>query len=212
MRKTAFSGFKAPGGSRKEGILFKCFSNILIFLSFLALPSFCHAAAELSAEANEVKCSSAAYVIDADPNGLNVRSAPEGEIISRIPCGAMVAILAEKDGWIKIGHVEYYENEEFAKKNNHHYDRENDRVILENLNGWVFARMLGTSVRNYSPESEWLLSENRSDSKKTVELEGGGAGVILVGCNGGWLKVKYQGKTGWLKPELNCPNPFTTCP
>lgn len=38
---------------------------------------------------------------------------------------------------------------------------------------------------------------------------------IVVGCSGDWLKVKrIKGDkiyTGWLSPEMQCDNPYSTC-
>ncbi len=187
---------------------------IKVFLVPFLLSAFCCCfVSELCAETNETICSTEAYVIDTDPNGLNVRKEPNGEVTTRIPCDAMVRIVAAKDGWIKISAVSYMENPEFAKKNHHAYDPEHDRASLENVNGWVSAKLLGTSVRNYSPEeTEWLLSGNSPNSTKAVPFDDTYACVTLAGCSGDWLQVRYKNQIGWLKPDLNCPNPYTTCP
>lgn len=162
------------------------------------------------AHAEEIKCSTGAYVIDPDPNGLNVRDKPNGKVITRLPLDAMVTITAFKDGWIKISEADYPDNEGFAKKN--HHPCKDGWTKLTGINGWVFAKHLGTSVRNYNPDKEeWLLSENLPTGQKTVKLEDTNAGVIVLECSGNWLKVIYRSNTGWLHPDLNCPNSLTTC-
>jgi hypothetical protein len=161
-------------------------------------------------------CSTRGYVIDPDPAGLNVRLAPGGEIIDKLPAGAMVEITGQKGGWLRISHAEYpcegADLERFAKTNGHEGCAE-AWVKLPKLKGWVFARKLGTSTRKYGPEPQvWLLARPDTASEKVFEVAKQEAQVTLVGCKGEWLEVEYQGRTGWLDPSLSCPNSLTTCP
>jgi hypothetical protein len=161
-------------------------------------------------------CSTRAYVIDTDPAGLNVRLAPGGEIIDKLPAGAMVEITGQKGGWLRIANAEYpcegADLERFAKANGHAGCAE-AWVKLPKLKGWVFAKKLGTSTRKYGPEPQvWLLTRADTTSEKVFEVVKQEARVTLVGCKGEWLEVEFQGRTGWLEPSLSCPNSLTTCP
>ena len=191
--------------------MIKYTSKALISLVAFILLTFLYAVVELGAQTDEIKCSAGAYVIYDGPNGLNVRNKPDGKVITRLPAGAMVTIIAYKDGWVKIGEADYPGDEEFAKKN--HHPCKEGWTDLKDINGWIFAKLLGTSVRNYDPgKDEYLLAENILTSKKTVKFEDTEAVVIVLECSGDWLKVQYRDKPGWLNPELNCPNSLTTCP
>ncbi len=63
-------------------------------------------AAEGNTSENEVSNAAPASgtVIDEDPNGLNVRSGPWGDIIGTLPKGAKVEILSREGEWFKIKH------------------------------------------------------------------------------------------------------------
>ena len=126
------------------------------------------------------------------------------------------AIIAFKSGWIRISNVDYSEgshgiDKEFAKKNKH--KAEGGSVRIKNLNGWVFAKKLGTNIRNYDPrKSEWLTKNPSQNSEKIISFDELSPIVTILECKNSWLKVKYKNKNGWLAPKLNCPSSLTTCP
>jgi uncharacterized protein YgiM (DUF1202 family) len=140
-------------------------------------------------------CNIYAYVIDKDPNGLNVRSGAGktfkslGKIMPDED-GVMLEVVGATGGWLLIDNAETLSGAETFSGQ-----------------GWVFAPMLGTSTRGKSK----LYSQANTKSKAvaTVPTE---AEVVIVGCSGDWAKVKYGGKQGWLAPDHQCGNPVTTCP
>ncbi len=145
-------------------------------------------------------CDLYAYVIDPDPKGLNVRNAPNNTALIRGRLkpgenGVVVHVTAASANWLKIEDAEAMDD---------------DNPVFEG-SGWVFAQMLATSIR--SPDAA------RTPIYKAPSKQGGivtkvpaEEEVKLVGCRGGWAKVAYNGKEGWLPPESQCGNPVTTCP
>ena len=143
-------------------------------------------------------CSAEAYVIDPDPKGLNVRSAPRtGRVIANIPKdkeGTVVKLVAQNGdgGWLQIDKAQTTA----------------EKVVFDKK-GWVSGNMLAVSTRGY-------------DTKGVKLYEGGEASTVLatippetevrvVGCDGKRLQVKYKNAVGWLNDDDQCPNPVTNC-
>lgn len=161
------------------------------FLTFIApVNSFSQSIAK-----PQTACDVYAYVIDKDPNGLNVRRgagknfgalgkiAPDGD-------GVMLKIIGASGSWVMIEDAETVNGEKAFDGN-----------------GWVFASMLGTSTRMKS--KLYSTPSLKAKSLATVPTE---TEVTIIGCSGDWAKVKYGSKQGWLAPENQCGNPVTTCP
>jgi uncharacterized protein YgiM (DUF1202 family) len=139
-------------------------------------------------------CNVAAYVVDTDKNGLNVRSGAGktfdslGKIMPDED-GVMLKVIGATGGWVLI----------------------DDAETLSGANtyggqGWVFASMLGTSTRMKSK-----LYARASSKSKSLATIPGEQELIILGCAGDWVKVKYGSKQGWLAPGDQCGNPVTTC-
>lgn len=144
-------------------------------------------------------CDASVYVVDPDPQGLNVRSTPRtGKVIGNLPkakgkAGTVVHLVAENgDGWVQIDQASLTD----------------DKVVLSKT-GWVSGNMLAVSTRS-------------SESKGVKLYEGGEASAVLatipaetevkvVGCDGSRLQVKYKDKVGWLNTDDQCANPLTNC-
>ena len=158
-----------------------------------------------------VACDTAAYVVDPDPKGLNVRSGPgKGFGVTAVlptrQAEPMVKVNVEisgySAGWLRISQARDYEGRPLLKKP-----------------GWVHASMLATSTRTGPQQKVSLLQ--RPDARAAVaaripEL----SQVGLISCRGPWLEVR-QGKapvsghgvnSGWLRREDQCPLSETTCP
>ncbi|MEA4880759.1 MAG: lysozyme inhibitor LprI family protein, partial [Synergistaceae bacterium] len=86
----------------------------------------------------EGKCDFSAYIIDPDPKGTNVRDVPGGAVITVIPHRPenpdiiTVKVTGHKKGWFSV-------------------------VLHDGKKGWIFGKMLGVSVRNYTPDSVTAL-------------------------------------------------------
>lgn len=146
------------------------------------------------------------YVIDPDPEGLNVRSGPGSgyAVVDRLPSPttetyAIVTIVGSKGNWLKISQVSIFNGEEVLKK----------------IDGWVYAPLIGTSTRddNYNDyQNITTLREKPDHSSRTIANIPVDLTVPLLGCRGDWVKIRYNNMEGWLSPEGQCPSPVTTCP
>ena len=149
----------------------------------------------ICANAQSVKCDISAYVIDKDPNGLNVRSGPgkEFDVLGQImpdEDGVIVDVISSDGSWMYI---------------------ENSSPLSGITNfegdGWVFASMLATATRMKTK----LYSQPNLKSKSIATLAGEEE-YKLVACSGKWAKIQVGKKQGWLSPDGQCGNPVTTCP
>ena len=200
----------------KQGIVFRFFHTGIFSLVIMFSTSDV-VASKAGGGTNalgEIKCSAGAFVIDPDPAGLNVRTKPKGKVITRLPTDAAVDLVAYHKGWFKISHATYPDGGGFAKRNEHRLKDGDEWVELKDINGWVYSKMLGTSIASYGSTSVGsLLSEPSYSAKMVAKIPGGDElhRIQVLECRGKWLKIRLNGRDGWLKPELNCPNPWTTC-
>ena len=150
------------------------------------------------------RCDVWAFVIDTDPIGLNIRSAPQREIVSRIPYNdyegfTSVHIIDGKAGWLRIDQWK-----DFAT------------TVKVNKEAWIYGKLVGTFVKGY--QQGWAYAY--AAPSKTAQTQGrfvGERSVNLLGCKDEWLLVEgdstaNQKIEGWLPPEEQCPNAITTCP
>lgn len=155
------------------------------------------------AQAEEANCGIDAWVIDKDPNGLNVRDKPNinGKVIKKLKPKSLndddtitVYIVAYSNGWVKIGRAE-----------------DNSGVLFDDL-GWISAKMVETGTKgnpNYdSPVTMYSLPKSSSKKIGIIPSEDT---VKIAGYDCGWVKVIYKGKTGWIRDSNICGSPFTTC-
>lgn len=143
----------------------------------------------------QTSCKIYAYVIDKDPNGLNVRigAGTNHKILGKImpdEDGVIVEVIGSSGDWLLVENAETLSGEKGF-----------------NGKGWVFASMLGTSTRQ---KSNLYASANRkSKILATLPTEDE---VTILSCSGEWAKVKSGNRQGWLAPGNQCGNPVTTCP
>lgn len=155
------------------------------------------AASPNNAASSQRACSIGAYVIDKDPQGLNVRSGPGNSynVIDKLAtttAGVIVDLTASQGDWVQLTKAESSEGMEFQGT------------------GWVYARLLGTSTRGYGTEGVSVYSSPSTQSSVLGRIPPS-TSVTLLGCDRSWALVEYQGLKGWLEPESQCGNPFTTC-
>jgi len=158
--------------------------------------------AGMTAEAPEGKPSDGeAYVIDKDPDGLNVRSNPRtGAVIGNLPMiekpdGLSVHIVGEdpETGWILIDRAETYLGE----------------TPYGGL-GWVSGNMLAVFTRN--PDGKTVnLYDTASGKGKVIATVPAKTEVRIAGSRGKALLVKYKDSKGWLMPESQCANNTGNC-
>lgn len=144
-------------------------------------------------------CSTDAYVVDKDPDGLNVRSFPRtGNVIGNIPLdseGTTVHLVGQNadGGWVQIDEA-----------------RTTADQVVFSKRGWVSGNMLAVSTRGYDTKGVKLYEINDENSKVVATIPPD-TEVKVLGCDGGMLLVKYKNSQGWLAPESQCPNPVTNC-
>ena len=149
-----------------------------------------------------VKCDVDAYVIDQDPQGLNVRSGPGKDhvVVGNLPrkedTGVAVHITGATGSWVRI---------DLASE-----EGPDDEATLFKGVGWVYGPLLGLSAIALQKGGTPLYR----DSSTKTQLVGrvpGGEGVSVKGCRGKWLFVEYKNVTGWAAPQTLCANSLTTC-
>jgi SH3-like domain-containing protein len=147
---------------------------------------------------NQQSCQIGAYIIDKDPNGLNVRSEPnsQSKIIDTLPTSTLAVIVdinAAQGDWVQLSKAQSPGRLEFQGS------------------GWVYAPLLGTSTRGYGTKSV-LVYKSANNQTEAIGRIPSQRGVKLLSCDRAWALVEYEGLKGWIEPESQCANPLTTCP
>ena len=141
-----------------------------------------------------------------DNNGkyTNVRNAPKGKIVDRIPTDipAMFAVEKPTNGWWKI-----FTNE---------YDTDDNQVTFKGSTKgyWIHYSVLAVGTRNYGGETLYLRKTPNAKGavvyqfKDEIELR-----PVDITADGEWVKVKtVDGKfTGWIESDWLCDNSLTNC-
>lgn len=89
-----------------------------------------------------------------------------------------------------------------------------DDLDLNNV--WVLKKSLSLNTRNYDGQSIILYQDPTKKSGKVGLLDKEQTVMILDACKD-WVYIKGEsinGKEvrGWLEPDMQCGNPYTTCP
>lgn len=150
-----------------------------------------------------------AYIFDSSGTATNVRNAPNGKVMQKLPeidGGYVVALLEVKNQWWKIDPVvELYGD----------YDEDESIKLKGSSTGyWVHYSVLGFTIAG---DNENVLRETPSPNGKPLKL---GAtyleetGLRPLETRGEWIKVITADKrhTAWMPIDRICSNPLTTCP
>ena len=143
-------------------------------------------------------CDVAAYVIDQDPNGLNVRSGPGktyktiGNLPNQQVDGIAVHITGFQCDWARIDKAV----EEGGDQ---------ERTFFEG-DGWVYAPLLGVGGMQTK-----LFEQQSAKSRVVIIIPAGDDTVIVRGCRGKWMYVEHKKMKGWAAPGTLCANSLTTC-
>ena len=180
------------------------------------------------------KCELTAHVIDRDPKGVNIRSAPsdQGKIVrvmkfQNAEDEIQVDIVSESNGWFRIKEYDHLGVTRTVK-----------------VSGWVHGSRLGTGLKlmdtakgkervfeEPSTRSKTLLEfswDPGADENKKAELwaelpggkrekidfekKKGAATPTLLGCANGYVKIRMNQKyEGWVPADRLCGSPVTTC-
>jgi SH3-like domain-containing protein len=146
-------------------------------------------------------CDIGAYVVDSDPEGLNVRTGPGKEFpsVATLTRDTMVDVKGVHSGWVLIGNAEDL------------FSTEDQNVFKGS--GWVYGMLLGTATYYRGIDPHYRVKVYRLPShtggivgKLAPETE-----VKIVGCRGHWVQIKHRNLKGWLDPDSHCGNVVTTC-
>ena len=165
--------------------------------TFLALAAF--VLCTIAAHAQSI----GVYLSDSKGPYTNIRNAPGGAIVDKLPVNEDFIFVVEepRNGWWKIqdGVCEPMDGD--AKK------------LKGSRNGyWIHYSVIGVSTSNYGGER---LSLRQSPSSKATVVYSFKEEILLrpLDAKGEWVKVKTKdGKlTGWIEMEWLCGNPVTNC-
>ena len=175
----------------------KCIFSIFIAVAFSGAAIFAQGASD--------KCAIKAWVEDKVLiKDIFVHAAPDttSKIIGEIPFvtedgeETIVEIIGYKNGWLKINRATDLE----------------DMIVFQGA-GWIPASRVTANVQRPDGNSRKTTSlySGPSVSSKKVGTIPSETLVKIIGYNCFGLKVKYNGKTGWLPKNNMCGNPVTTC-
>ncbi len=79
--------------------------------------------------------------------------------------------------------------------------------------GWIDCKYLGTYTIDATGYMLKLRREPSEDAEVVDSIQNPTWGIFynVIDCKGSWLKIKGHGKNGWLMPQDQCDNPYTTC-
>jgi len=149
-------------------------------------------------------CAQSLGVFTADNSGkfTNVRNAPKGKVIDKIPTSecAMMGVEKPTNGWWKIiGNT---------------YDTgDNEGKLKGSATGyWIHYSVLGVGTRNYGGQTLYIRQSPSANAPVVFKFK---EEEILrpMDIKGDWVKVQtYDGKyTGWIEAEWLCGNALTNC-
>jgi SH3-like domain-containing protein len=144
----------------------------------------------------------AAYVVDDDPKGVNLRFGPGTGYPSIVTLPTdrpvQVRIAGALNNWALIKSAVFRSEE--------------DGEMTMEVTGWVKAPLLGVRAENAEDfaGAVSLYKDANAESGVVAEVPGD-TGVTILAARGGWLKVKYEKQEGWLAPDAQCGDPFKEC-
>ena len=144
----------------------------------------------LAKSTNPQKCDIFTYVTDTDPQGLNVRSgaSTNNKILGQIPINETVQVIGAAGDWVQITNA----SDGFQGT------------------GWVFVPKLGLTTQGYDTNGVDFYASSSQKSQKLRRIPAN-TPVKLLGCQGDWARVEYQGVKGWLTREDQCGAALTSC-
>lgn len=156
-----------------------------------------------SAPAAVTPCDISAYVIDHDPNGLNVRSGPGAtfKVVGNLPNqgveGIGVHISGGSGEWVRIDR---------ATEQGGDVDR-----TLFSGEGWVYGPLLGTDGVGGLEGGTPIYQEPSKRSRVVSRMAAGAEGAVVRGCKGKWMYLEHKKVKGWARGDTLCYNSLTTC-
>lgn len=144
------------------------------------------------------------FITDKDGPYTNVRNAPKGDIVGRIPTNHIIGLIVKtgRNGWLIMDGNSYYD-----------YDTDSTHVIKSSKGCWIHYSVIAVSTRNYGGQT---LRLREKDNKKSKVVYSFNNEIMLRPIeirDNGWVLVSTaDGKhKGWIEIEWLCGNPLTNC-
>ncbi|HEY0174367.1 MAG TPA: SH3 domain-containing protein [Pyrinomonadaceae bacterium] len=154
--------------------------------------------------AAETPCDLWVYVLDPDPQGVNVRQGPGKQFaaVGKLPhdeYSLMVHVTGASGQWVRVSEAERMES--------------GDNVFKGA--GWVYGPGLATQTKDYAgldPEEPRVKLYKEPSKRGAVVLRlANETEVALTGCKGRWARVRHKNVEAWLAPDSQCHSTITTC-
>lgn len=141
------------------------------------------------------------YLNDPDPEGpTNVRAEPNGEVILTLPKDDfMINVIGAENGWLKINEISSAEED----------------LEIPGGEAWIHYSVCAGDLRNYggTPVETFQKPEENGDMVDSIIEEE--MMVRVVNGVGNWVLIRYDRDgivyDGWIKADMICGNPYTTC-
>ncbi len=167
------------------------------------LLALCLTALSLSIHAQSLSV----YVNDQSQTETNIRNAPKGKVVARIPQGytAMLEVENPVNGWWRI-----CDNSYFSIDNNGY----EGIVKLKGSNKgyWIHSSVITVDTRNYAGQTLYLYQQPDTKSRKVYTISSE-MSLRPLEVKGDWVKCRtYTGNNvGWIQAEWLCGNALTNC-
>ena len=185
----------------------RVYGSVLLLLMCLGMfllpaPAGAGRSVQLVGSPDEV-CSLRAYVVDPDPQGLNVRSGPGKQfpVVGKIPRGdgaVGVNVVGSVGQWLQVEDARIQGEEE----------------VLFKGPGWVYGPMLATETRSEGYDGPKPVVKVYREPSARSAVAGKlppGLEVRITGCKAHWARIQSKGLTGWIDGESQCANTLTNC-
>lgn len=145
------------------------------------------------------------YISDSNGEFTNVRNAPKGKVVDKIPTSKTVVltVTSPQNGWWQIDGGEVYFTAD---------DDETVKLKGSSTGYWIHHSVIGLDTRNYGGQTLQLRKLPNAKSAAVFSFKEE-MHLMPLEVRGDWVKVKTaDGKhTGWIEMEWLCDNPLTNC-
>jgi len=139
---------------------------------------------------------------DPDQSGTNIRNSPGGKVIATIsqseyPDGCAFEIVEQSNGWFRIqGGIQSPGND--------------SDIALPGGGGWIHSSVISVGTRNYGSQTIEIL-DSPENGKSVGRITKESYGLRVLDLCGSWVKISFNGMTGWISNQWICGIPWTTC-
>ncbi len=162
-------------------IISSIFGGVFLGFAFGAADDF--SPLRIAEAQTSTKCDVKTYIEDRDPNGTNIRAAPDkdSKVLQRIKNDdVIVRVTGFSDGWFEISAAEDIGGDTLFKGR-----------------GWIHSSLLGIGIAEGDAR---FYAQPKKNSRVLMRLKPEESAVKLIACQNDWVKIQTGGKTGWLAP------------